>query len=262
MLPLIGPLIGELLGAAGIGGMSGGLVSALRSGSKAAGRLSESFDDVVAAKHVTREQAFKSVAGSFGDVMAGKRTTGDVVQEEKHNRALKEGVTLLGTFAKGIAGGTVALATMPFVMHRFTESVNASNEPLRKFNGQIATSFARLEYGDALRALKTSNATSATASKLADSIDEMRDALLPVNVQVSNTLNNIAILCAKAVTFLAENHETIEEGIPILGEIKDVLDIIGENGKKEEQPGNPWVEALQAQAAKRKQPPLPEKKKA
>ncbi|MDE2104189.1 MAG: hypothetical protein KGL39_43535, partial [Patescibacteria group bacterium] len=145
-------------------------------------------------------QSFSSLASNknnFADLLSGAKSPQQVTDaadlanhqqsqqqqqqddKERSEQAKKEATESLKKIGKAAAVGGVALLTIPPAMKKFSESMLASQEYLRKFNGQIAVAFAKLQQGDIRRAQASGAATAGTTTALAEAINDMRNELRP-----------------------------------------------------------------------------------
>jgi len=155
-----------------------------------------------AARARQRYQAVRSRARQFGQAahQARKNAT-QLARGLTAQSAATAGMLAVGR-AAGLAGGallTLGQATISAVrgLSRFADSVNESNRHLASYNGGIAYAFARLNVGDLRRNIRMGQMTEGTATKLADSINRMRDSWMTFDKSTRNMQNVFATAAAE-----------------------------------------------------------------
>lgn len=151
------------------------------------------------------QQRFQTVRGrarQFGQ--AAQQARKDATQLARGltaQSAATAGMLAVGR-AAGLAGGallTLGQATLGAIrgLSRFADSVNESNRHLASYNGGIAYAFARLNVGDMRRNIRMGQMTEGTATKLADSINRMRDSWMTFDKSTRNMQNVFATAAAE-----------------------------------------------------------------
>ncbi|HQU44424.1 MAG TPA: hypothetical protein PK867_16505 [Pirellulales bacterium] len=205
---------------------------------------------------IAKESSFSSLASdknNFADLLSGKKSPSDVsgahadaqqkaagqqqqdADKEQSEEARKKAIEGLKTIGKAAAVGGVSLLTIPPAMKKFSESMLASQEDLKKYNGQIAMAFARVHHGNVRRDIATGRATAGSTDVLARAVNEMRDETQALRNASTNALNYLAAGMAKTVTLLSK-----------LAIVPDILRAIEGNTTPEVDPKivQPWQDAL------------------
>jgi hypothetical protein len=104
------------------------------------------------------------------------------------------------TIAKGfarelkVAGGFVEFARG---MGRYAEAANEANRGRSQYNGGLASAFNQLDFGEFQRNFRITQATAASAIRLAENVNAGRDAWVPVEILAANVQNRLAIAGAQ-----------------------------------------------------------------
>lgn len=101
------------------------------------------------------------------------------------------------TAAKKLAVGTLKaatlLVTLPIALKKFSESVLESREKLRTYNTSIGAAFSRLDMQRMRLDWRQANATSGTASGLANQVADLRENTQAIRELAGNVTNLIGI---------------------------------------------------------------------
>ena len=131
---------------------------------------------------------------------------------------IEEEVPVIGGLMAALTRVSVSMALLPRRLEMFGQSLLASQEPLRRFNGQIAAAFARLERTNLLIDRDTAGATSGTTTALADAIGSLSQELQPIKQTVItgvNTLGLIGVNIGRGVAFLIKMSPAVQGIIQI-----------------------------------------------
>lgn len=168
------------------------------------------------------QRSFSSLASqnnNFGALLSGKKTpqevtdaaaqqsgtadreAADKAQSEEARKQAIDGLKQIGKSALMGVGG-IAVATV--ASKKFSESMLASQEHLKRFNGQIGIAFARLRQQDIRRSRDSGQRTSGTTATLAEAVNGMRDSIQPLKDTATNVLNVLATGLSRVVKFGAD----------------------------------------------------------
>ena len=182
--------------------------------------------------------------GNFGDLLSGKKSQEDVEGEDasEHAKAAAQEKVLSGLkkFSLGlglVVGGSAALLKLPGLLDNFGKAILSGQEYLRRFNGQIANSFALLERQKLQLAVRTGASTSGTTETLIKEQMRFNEEVQPIREAVQNIWNIAATGATKLATWMT----AIIKAIPFA---QAALDAINANTKKEAA-NPPWVGFVQ-----------------
>lgn len=162
---------------------------------------------------------FKAVAGIFGK-MAGAGGVGKV----------------LGLFRK--LAGPAGLLGIHYALKKFTEQVIESNRGLAKWNGQLSSSFAKLDIVKMRMDIQTANASSGTASELNDSYGEMLREFQPFRQDMAIFMNLVATNLVKSSTATLAMLRAMAADNAVFKEILDGLNVLEDEAKKKNKNGD------------------------
>lgn len=178
-------------------------------------------------------------SSSFGDIMSGRNSASNAAQQQRQEQQQQESIEgeqrrqeaadqVTGALVK-LSAGTMALNVaflkMPGLMEKFSRSILSGQENLRKYNGEIANAFARLEYGDVVRSRQTANATSGSTKVLADATNAMADDLQELKqagITIMNLVGTGVTYLGRAVALLIKSNPAIEASVGILKKIEEL----------------------------------------
>ncbi len=122
-------------------------------------------------------------------------------------------------FAATLILAGIELAKLPFQLRDFGDSILKSSQYLTEYNAVIAVAFARQEIGDVNRALAVGRGTEDSTDRLSNSLNQLKDTLVPSTIAVTNFMNNAGSALAQVGEILAWLTGPMFEALETVGKL-------------------------------------------
>lgn len=164
----------------------------------------------------------------------------------------------LGRMAGMVAGFPLLMGGLAKLSHSFAERQVPGQRETAKFAGGSAAAYARLDFADIGRQFAKAQATEGSTTGMVEAVNEMRDALAPLDVAWTNTKNNIAAAISKQITSLVTAAKLLLRELGF-DTIVDKVDNIDKNLDKQrdgfdKQMGNAFHDAIVRNDFREKRP--------